>query len=303
MALPKIIALHLPILKVLSDEKEHELKEVRERIADLLELSGEELTLRVASGQQTQYASLIGWARTNLLNAKAIENPRRGYLKITERGKQLCERNIEITYAILIETSPKFAEHERARAAKKGAKTSPPDSSFNSETDTPPQETMERMYQLLNDQLAEELLSEIFDQTPYFFEKLVLDLMEAMGYGSGLKTQDSHDGGIDGIIHEDKLGFNLIYVQAKRWAAERTIERSDIQQFLGAMAGPPKVEKGLFITTAKFSKGAREFAESQHIILVDGKQLTKLMIEHGVGVSVQKTYNLKRIDSDYFADN
>ena len=166
-----------------------------------------------------------------------------------------------------------------------------------------PQETFERVYQSINDALADDLLAMIMNQSPDFFEALVVDLMRAMGYGDGFVTKSSNDGGIDGIIHEDKLGFNLIYIQAKRWKTDTTITKPEIQKFAGAMMGPPKVEKGLFITTAKFSPGARQFADAQHIILVDGQKLTELMIEYELGVSTQKTYKIKRIDSDYFSDN
>ena len=151
--------------------------------------------------------------------------------------------------------------------------------------------------------MADDLLTEIMAQSANFFEILVVDLMKAMNYGDGFVTKMSGDEGIDGIIHEDKLGFNLIYIQAKRWKPETTIGKPEIQKFAGAMMGPPKIEKGLFITTAKFSQGAKAFADAQHIILVDGKKLTELMIEHELGVSTQKSYRIKRIDTDYFADN
>ena len=166
-----------------------------------------------------------------------------------------------------------------------------------------PEEKMDALQQTINDTLADDLLTEIMQQTPLFFEQLVVDLMKAMDYGDGFKTKYSGDDGIDGVIHEDKLGFNLIYIQAKRWNPDVTIGRPEIQKFFGAMMGPPRIEKGLFITTAKFSKGARDYADAQHIILVDGKQLTSLMIEYGLGVSVQKIYKVKRIDSDYFSDS
>ena len=166
--------------------------------------------------------------------------------------------------------------------------------------DTPetPQETFDRVYSLINDQLADDLLTAVLEQSPAFFEQLVVDLMKAMDYGDGFVTKYSGDDGIDGIIHEDKLGFNLIYIQAKRWKTDITIGKPELQKFAGAMMGPPKVEKGLFITTAKFSPKAKEYATAQHIILVDGKKLTELMIEYGVGVSTQKAYLIKRIDSD-----
>ena len=155
---------------------------------------------------------------------------------------------------------------------------------------------------IINEQLADDLLSEVMQQSPAFFEQLVVDLMKAMDYGDGFVTKYSGDGGVDGIIHEDKLGFNLIYIQAKRWDPSTTIGKPELQKFAGAMMGPPKIEKGLFITTAKFSQGAKDFANAQHIILVDGQKLTTLMIEYSIGVSVEKTYYIKRIDSDYFPD-
>ena len=183
------------------------------------------------------------------------------------------------------------------------AETAHPLNQIQISTPETPQETFERVYNLINEQLADELLNDVLNQSPVFFEHLVVDLMKAMGYGDGLVTKYSGDDGIDGIIHEDKLGFNLIYIQAKRWKPDITITKPELQKFAGAMMGPPKVEKGLFITTAKFSPKAKEYATAQHIILVDGKKLTQLMIEYGVGVSTQKAYLIKRIDSDYFSDD
>lgn len=151
--------------------------------------------------------------------------------------------------------------------------------------------------------ICDDLLTEIMNQPAAFFENLVVDLMKSMGYGDGFVTKTSGDGGIDGIIHEDKLGFDLIYIQAKKWDINTVIGRPEIQKFAGAMMGPPKVEKGLFITTAKYSQGAKDFANAQHIILIDGQKLTELMIEYGLGVSTQKIYSIKRIDSDYFSEN
>ena len=170
------------------------------------------------------------------------------------------------------------------------------------ETQQTPQETMVSSWEAINEQLAEDLLTEIMNKSPAFFENLVVDLLSKMGYGEGFVTKQSADDGIDGIINEDKLGFNLIYIQAKRWQTETTVSKPEIQKFVGAMAGPPHVPNGLFITTARFSKGAQEYAAAQHIILVDGQRLTKLMIEHDLGVSTQRTFALKRIDSGYFED-
>ena len=216
---------------------------------------------------------------------------------ITERGKALLSSGEVITNALLEEKYPEFAEFRRKKTLDKVIDVT--DAVLAEET---PQEVLDRVYGTINEQLADDLLVEIMGQSAKFFEILVVDLMKAMNYGDGFVTKLSGDDGIDGIVHEDKLGFNLIYIQAKRWNPNTTIGKPEIQKFAGAMMGPPKVEKGLFITTAKFSHGAKDYANAQHIILVDGKKLTELMIEHELGVSTQKSYRIKRIDTDYFAD-
>lgn len=226
-----------------------------------------------------------------------VDSPSRGSYVITPEGKKLIENGVTITNNYL-------KKHYASFAAFVGNEAVLSDASTPTQEDVKtPEEKMDALQQTINDTLADDLLTEIMQQTPLFFEQLVVDLMKAMDYGDGFKTKYSGDDGIDGVIHEDKLGFNLIYIQAKRWNPDVTIGRPEIQKFFGAMMGPPRIEKGLFITTAKFSKGARDYADAQHIILVDGKQLTSLMIEYGLGVSVQKIYKVKRIDSDYFSDS
>ncbi|MDR2943484.1 MAG: restriction endonuclease [Methanosarcinales archaeon] len=171
-----------------------------------------------------------------------------------------------------------------------------------------PQDLLDKAFQKINSDLADELLSEIILQSPAFFERLVVRLLEKMGYG-GLKDSSeivgkSGDEGIDGIIREDKLGFDLIYIQAKKWDMDSTIGRPEIQKFVGALAGQGAT-KGLFITTAKFSKEAIDYAKKQHttkVILVDGRLLTELMIEHNFGVTIENIYEVKRVDSDFFSD-
>ena len=217
---------------------------------------------------------------------------------ITDRGKALLSSGETITNALLEEKYPEFAEFCGKKSSDKVIDVT--DTVLAEET---PQEVLDRVYGTINEQLADDLLIEIMGQSAKFFEILVVDLMKAMNYGDGFVTKLSGDDGIDGIIHEDKLGFNLIYIQAKRWNPDTTIGKPEIQKFAGAMMGPPKVEKGLFITTAKFSQGAKDYANAQHIILVDRRKLTELMIEHELGVSTQKSYRIKRIDSDYFTDN
>lgn len=301
MALPKYDEFYRLVLNALQDGKSHSMKEVRNSIAQTLQLTEQDLSETLSNGSSV-YAGRVGWAKTYLKKAEMIDSPQRGYITITPAGQSLLASNEPITNALLAKLSSAFLDFYRPQS---GSNTSTQPDSENTQISTPetPQETFERVYNLINEQLADELLNDVLNQSPVFFEHLVVDLMKAMGYGDGLVTKYSGDDGIDGIIHEDKLGFNLIYIQAKRWKPDITITKPELQKFAGAMMGPPKVEKGLFITTAKFSPKAKEYATAQHIILVDGKKLTELMIEHGVGVSTQKAYLIKRIDSDYFSDD
>lgn len=301
MALPKYDEFYRLVLNALQDGKSHSMKEVRNSIAQTLHLTEQDLSETLSNGSSV-YAGRVGWAKTYLKKAEMIDSPQRGYITITPAGQSLLASNEPITNALLAKLSSAFLDFYRPQS---GNSTSTQSDSENPQISTPetPQETFERVYNLINEQLADELLNDVLNQSPVFFEHLVVDLMKAMGYGDGLVTKYSGDDGIDGIIHEDKLGFNLIYIQAKRWKPDITITKPELQKFAGAMMGPPKVEKGLFITTAKFSPKAKEYATAQHIILVDGKKLTELMIEYGVGVSTQKAYLIKRIDSDYFSDD
>lgn len=301
MALPKYDEFYRLVLNALQDGKSHSMKEVRNSIAQTLHLTEQDLSETLSNGSSV-YAGRVGWAKTYLKKAEMIDSPQRGYITITPAGQSLLASNEPITNALLAKLSSAFLDFYRPQS---GNSTSTQSDSENTQISTPetPQETFERVYNLINEQLADELLNDVLNQHPVFFEHLVVDLMKAMGYGDGLVTKYSGDDGIDGIIHEDKLGFNLIYIQAKRWKPDITITKPELQKFAGAMMGPPKVEKGLFITTAKFSPKAKEYATAQHIILVDGKKLTELMIEYGVGVSTQKAYLIKRIDSDYFSDD
>ena len=294
MALPKYNELYQPVLSILSDGKVWPIRKVWEKAGDLLRISPEDMAMTLPSGGMGVFVNRIGWARTYLKKAGLIDSPKRGFVQITEEGRKALEEGVEITNSYLMRY-PSFAEFQNRTVPQ----DKPEEVQEVSET---PQETLDRVYKTINSELAEELLSEIMRQSPGFFETLVVDLMKAMGYGDGFVTKASGDDGIDGIIHEDKLGFNLIYIQAKRWNPSVSIGKPEIQKFAGAMMGPPKIEKGLFITTARFSQGARAYGEAQHIILVDGQKLTELMIEYGLGVTTQKTYLIKRVDSDYFAE-
>lgn len=303
MAIPKYNELYRLVLLSLQDGGTHSMKEVRDFIISTLHLTEQDLAETLPSNPKSSvFSGRVGWAKTYLLKAQMIDSPQRGHIFITPSGKALLESGISITNTVLAQKCPEFLDFYRRKNSGSDSITLAPDE-VQAEAPETPQETFDRVYAIINEPLADDLLAEVLNQTPAFFEQLVVDLMKAMNYGEGFVTKYSGDDGIDGIIHEDQLGFNLIYIQAKRWKPDVTIGKPELQKFAGAMMGPPRVEKGLFITTAKFSPKARDFANAQHIILVDGKRLTELMIEYGVGVSTQKAYLIKRVDSDYFSDN
>lgn len=303
MAIPKYNELYRLVLLSLQDGGTHSMKEVRDFIISTLHLTEQDLAETLPSNPKSSvFSGRVGWAKTYLLKAQMIDSPQRGHIFITPSGKALLESGISITNTVLAQKCPEFLDFYRRKNSGSDSITLAPDE-VQAEAPETPQETFDRVYAIINEQLADDLLAEVLNQTPAFFEQLVVDLMKAMNYGEGFVTKYSGDDGIDGIIHEDQLGFNLIYIQAKRWKPDVTIGKPELQKFAEAMMGPPRVEKGLFITTAKFSPKARDFANAQHIILVDGKRLTELMIEYGVGVSTQKAYLIKRVDSDYFSDN
>ena len=302
MALPKYNELYKPLLDVIQDGQIYCMKETATKVAENLNLSVEELAEQLPSQRQTIFINRLYWAKTYLKKAGLIESPSRGNYLITSEGKALLNSGVPITNEYLKTHYPSFARFLSGNLAEAEHDASAVVNS-NHEDERTPEEQLDSIHKTLNENLADDLLDIIMQRSPSFFEQLVVDLMKAMDYGDGFKTRYSGDDGIDGVINEDKLGFNLIYIQAKRWNPDVTIGKPEIQKFFGAMMGPPRIEKGLFITTAKFSKGAREYAEAQHIILVDGKQLTALMIEYGLGVSVQKVYKIKRIDTDYFEDD
>ena len=214
----------------------------------------------------------------------------------------MLKTNDVITDATL-EKFPPFREFRHGNSQEENS-ASIAVKTVDSET---PEETVERVYREINAQLADDLLTSVLAMSPEFFEQLVVDLLNKMGYGgyegAGFRTKASNDGGIDGIIPEDKLGFNLIYIQAKRWSPDTRIGKPEIQKFMGALAGPPKIDKGLYITTAQFTQGAKDYADAQHIILVDGSRLTDLMIEFGLGVFEEKVYKIRKMDTDYFSED
>jgi len=293
---------HKNVLKALSDGNIYKNKEIRYKVIQEYNYSDEELNETLPSGKN-RIADRIGWSLTYLKNAKVIENVTRGHYKITQRGKEVLEQNNEITDETL-KQFPEFCEYLNNSKGKPTQHTN--ENQKDTEEDKTPLEQIEDNFSKINNDLANELLETIKNMSPYLFERLVLDLLLKMGYGgsredAGQAIGKSGDEGIDGIINEDILGLDNIYLQAKRW--DNVVGRPEIQKFTGALAGQ-KAKKGVFITTSNFSKNAIEYAKNvdYKIILINGDKLSNLMIKYNVGVSVESTYEIKKIDSDYFDD-
>jgi restriction system protein len=291
----------LPLLRSIGDHNEHPLVEIRQRIADELNLTDEELAEKLASGSQTVFSNRVAWAVQYLKSAGAIQAVKKGAYQITDRGSSLLKENpAEIT----VKTLRQFAEFKAFEGKGSEAEQSTSPVAPLVEVTATPEESMESSYQVLRDALVHDLLETIKSGTPAAFEQIVVDLLVAMGYGgsvedAGKVVGKSGDGGIDGIIKQDKLGLDAIYVQAKRW--KEVVGSPEIMRFSGSLT-KRHANRGVFITTSGFTKDALEFVEAmpQKIVLIDGKQLASLMIEHDVGVSPTKAYTLKRLDQDYF---
>jgi restriction system protein len=306
--IPDYQTLMLPVLRLAADGQDHRFRDVVEELATEFQLTDEERNALLPSGTAPLFDNRVGWARTYLKQAGVIESPKRGYFTITERGtKLLADKPTKINNATL-KQYPEFVAFTLRKSDQTPADTSPistPPLSVEAESeDSTPEELLAQAYQRLRSNLEKELLDQVKLSTPGFFERLVIDLLVAMGYGgsrqdAGRAIGRTGDGGIDGIIKEDKLGLDLIFVQAKRW--EGTVGRPEIQKFAGALQGQ-RANKGVFITTSDFSKEAQEYASiiSSKIILVSGGQLARLMVDHNVGVSPVSSYELKKVDSDYF---
>ena len=304
MPVPKFFEFFEGVLRAIQDGELHTAKEVREIIAKEMNISDADRLEMLPSGKQTTFDNRVAWARTYLDKAGLIETPTRGKYQITEAGKTALTSGEKIDLKYL-ERSDRFKEFHKATTPN-STETTDED---NTESDESPMETLDAAFQQVNAALASQLMDEVMKLSPTEFERLVVKLLLKMGYGSGIEeagmvTQPSNDGGIDGIIKEDQLGFSHIYIQAKQWAVDQTVGKPEIQKFVGALQGQ-QAQKGLFITTAKFSSGALQFADNllgAKVVLVDGTVLTKLMIKHNVGVSVEHVYEVKRLDSDFFAE-
>ena len=305
MAVPKFFEFFSAVLQTLIDHNEKTVKEIRIRCIELLSVSAEDCNELLPSGKQRTVDGRINWAITYLKNAGLISAVRRGVYVITPEGEAAYQ---DVGSAIDLAYLERYESFRAFHGTTVDAPTKPV--TIDPPVEDTPQDMFEKAYSQINNALAEDLLASIMEHSPAFFERLVVDLLLKMGYGgsfdsAGMVVGHSGDEGIDGMIREDKLGFSNIYIQAKRWDPDSmTVGRPEIQKFVGALAGQG-ASKGLFITTTQFTKEAVNYASkpfAAKIVLVDGQQLTRLMIEYGIGVSVQSTYTIKKIDSDYFDD-
>ncbi|HDZ62399.1 MAG TPA: restriction endonuclease [Nitrospirae bacterium] len=306
MMIPKYEEIMLPLLKYLSDGKEHGLSETHDALAEQFKLTNEELRELLPSGKQTVFRNRVGWARTYMKKAGLLISPKRAHFKISEKGIELLKENPTEINSKFLARYDDFVEFQAIKKDKKDDVHLLRTQLVNN-SDQTPEEALEYAYQKLHSELSKELLDIVKSCSPEFFEKLVIDLLITMGYGGSRKEAGqamgkSGDGGIDGIINEDKLGLDVIYLQAKRW--DNAVPVKEIRDFTGALASK-KAKKGIFITTSSFPNSVYEFVGKVEykIILIDGERLTKLMIEHSIGLSTVNTYHVKTIDSDYFEEN
>ncbi len=300
MAVPTYQDCMKPLLALAADGKERSVREACDALADEFNLTEDERKEMLPSGQLERYVHRMGWARLGLNRAGLLEDPKRGFFRITERGRTALKEAPDRIDNKFLKRYPEFRDFmEKSSKKEKVTEDDRPDGAD-------PEEALETAYQTLHDGLAGEVLAALLAGTPSMFEKIVVELLVEMGYGgsrrdAGQAVGQSGDEGIDGIINEDRLGLDVIYIQAKRWT--NAVGRPEIQKFAGALLGK-QANKGVCITTADFTNGARDYAKTinSNVVLIDGDLLAGLMIEHDLGVSPLATYQVKRLDSDYFVE-
>lgn len=304
MPIPDYQTLMRPLLARLSDGNVHPLSDLLKELIAEFQLTPDEMKEKLPSGRQTVISNRIGWAKTYLDKAGLLETPKRADYKITERGLKAleeCPEQIDNDYLRKFEEFQQFSTPSNSKEGEAHIEAKV------KESETTPDEQIAAAHQALNSSLVDEILTSIRSASPTFFEQLVVDLMLAMGYGgsrkeAGQATQATNDDGIDGIIKEDRLGLDTIYLQAKRW--QNTVHRPEIDKFIGSLTRH-RARKGVFITTSEFSLGALDAVHTldMKIVLIDGQQLAELMIEHNLGVARKEVYEVKQIDSDYFSED
>jgi len=300
MPIPDYQVLMLPLLEGLADGQERSIRELDELLAVRLGLTQEEQNQMLPSGQSTVFRNRVGWAKTYLKNAGLIDNPTRGRVRISTAGKEVLARkptSIDNRFLEQFDGYQKFI----GKIIDDGSVKPLPDTTLPPVAVTP-REQFETSFESLQKALAEELLGRLQESSPEFFEHIVVKLLQAMGYGEGRVTNYSHDGGIDGVINEDKLGLDVVCIQAKRW--QGTVSRPTVQAFVGSM-DMIRAKKGVIISTANFSRDAIDFVdriEGKRVVLINGQHLAQLMIDYDVGVSTIGTYKLKEVSNDFFEE-
>jgi restriction system protein len=293
----------LPVLTYVSDGVEHRMAEVIVGLADVFKLTEAERLELLPSGQTPLFNNRVHWAKTYLKKAALIDSPKRATIIITNRGKKILQEKPSEISVKFLKRFPEFVEFHSSK--KEGSNETELVGNDEIKKQTP-EELLAVGYQSIRNSLEQELLSKLKTIHPSYFEKVVVELLVKMGYGgsiaeAGKATRYTNDEGIDGIIKEDKLGLDVIYVQAKRW--EGTVGRPELHKFVGALAGQG-AKKGIFITTSTFTKEASDYIPRNEtkIVLIDGAKLAQYMIDYNLGVSIQNIYEIKKIDSDYFEE-
>ncbi len=306
MPIPDFQSIMLPLLKILADGKVYKYREIIEALVREFQVTEAERKEMLPSGQQEIFANRVGWAKTYLKKAGLIDSPQRATFVISEKGKEILSQNLDHIDTKFLRQFPEFQEFTRVN--KQNETITLESNLLASDQEQNPEELLENSYQEIRQALATDLLFILRKLSPDAFEKLVVELLVKMGYGGSIRDAGkavgkSGDQGIDGIIKEDRLGLDIIYIQAKRWADNNAVGRPEIQKFVGALAGQG-AKKGIFITTSYFTQEALEYAPRNEIkiVLIDGEELSQLMIDYNLGVSTQKIYEIKRIDHDYFGD-
>lgn len=301
--IPDYQTIMLPILKFLKDGNERSIQEVTDNISNLYNLTEEEQRAVLPSGHQPIIDNRVGWARTYMKKAGLLESPRRAYVKITNKGLETLRQNpvrIDINF---LSQFPEFIEFRTRRVSAESEPSPLIEQELNIRERTP-DELMEDGYKIILEELGHDLLERVRNTTPAFFESIVLQLLSNMGYGHGEVTGRSGDGGIDGIVNQDKLGLDKIFFQAKRFGETTPVTASMLRDFVGTLE-LRGANKGVFITASKFPTNAGQTIRGSHksIILIDGSRLVQLMIDYNVGVNSHKLYEIKRIDSDFFSED
>jgi restriction system protein len=305
MPIPDFQTLMRPVLVVAEDGKEHTVTELREVLATQFKLTDTERAELLPSGRQSMFDNRVGWAITYLRKGKLLEATGRARFRISDRGRQTikdCNDRVDLKFLSRFQEIQQF----RGELPVGGTASRPATDGLEQMT---PEELLTRSYRSLRQALADELVERMFAGSDKFFEHKVVELLVAMGYGGSFADAAEvvggpGDEGIDGLIKEDKLGLDVVYVQAKKWALDKRIGRPELQKFAGSLLGK-RARKGVFITTASFAREAEEYVRGleQKIVLVDGARLAQLMIDHGLGVSVKQVFELKRLDEDFFDED